>query len=74
MIGNVWEWTSDWYREGAGWTTSPAAPPDPSSPGYLKAVRGGSWDNHRDSLRISTRTGLSPASRQNFYVGFRCAR
>jgi formylglycine-generating enzyme required for sulfatase activity len=37
-------------------------------------VRGGSWDNHRISLRISARIGLSPASRQNYYVGFRCAR
>ena len=74
IIGNVWEWTGDWYREGAGWTTPPATPPDRSSPAYLKTVRGGSWDNRRDNLRISGRVGLSPGSRQNFYVGFRCAR
>jgi formylglycine-generating enzyme required for sulfatase activity len=74
MIGNVWEWTSDWFREGEGWTQAPAEPPPLRSATYLKTVRGGSWDSSAVSLRVSRRVGLSPADRQNLYVGFRCAR
>ncbi|HET7618837.1 MAG TPA: SUMF1/EgtB/PvdO family nonheme iron enzyme [Vicinamibacterales bacterium] len=74
MIGNVWEWTADWYREGEGWTVQPSTPPDRSSTAYLKTVRGGSWDNRRENVRISRRVGLSPDGRHNYYVGVRCAR
>jgi formylglycine-generating enzyme required for sulfatase activity len=73
MVGNVWEWTSDWFRTGDGWT-QPAAAPAAGSAAYLKTVRGGSWDSSAHSLRVSRRLGLSPADRHNLYVGFRCAR
>jgi formylglycine-generating enzyme required for sulfatase activity len=74
MTGNVWEWTSSWYREGQGWTDPPAAAPAPRSSADLRAVRGGSWDSSPQNLRISRRVGLSPADRHNLSVGFRCAR
>jgi formylglycine-generating enzyme required for sulfatase activity len=68
MIGNVWEWTSDWVQRGA------PPPAGPQSATFRKAVRGGSWINNPDSLRVDRRLGLSPAGRHNFYIGFRCAR
>jgi formylglycine-generating enzyme required for sulfatase activity len=68
MIGNVWEWTSDWHQRGA------PAPSGPESPYFRRAVRGGSWINNPESLRLDRRLGLSPAGRHNFYIGFRCAR
>jgi formylglycine-generating enzyme required for sulfatase activity len=74
MTGNVWEWTSSWYREGPGWIDPPSAAPAPGSSAYLRTVRGGSWDSTPQNLRTSRRTGLSPADRHNLYVGFRCAR
>jgi len=36
-------------------------------------VRGGSWNNNPQNLRVSNRNNNSPANRNN-NVGFRCAR
>ena len=74
MIGNVWEWTDDWYREGGGWTVATRNAPPAGSASDLKTVRGGSWDSARGNLRASRRLGLSPSQRFNLYVGFRCAQ
>ena len=62
MIGNVWEWTSDAFKQ-KEW------------PGYdMRVVRGGSWDNLPERARLNARFGLSRNGRHNIYVGFRCAR
>ncbi|MDQ3170640.1 MAG: formylglycine-generating enzyme family protein, partial [Acidobacteriota bacterium] len=62
MIGNVWEWTSELFRQ-KEW------------PGYdMRVVRGGSWDNLPERARLNARAGLSRNGRHNLYVGFRCAR
>jgi len=74
MTGNVWEWTSSWYREDAAWAEPRPQAPAPTSREYLKTIRGGSWDNTPPNLRVSRRVGLSPRGRHNLYVGFRCAR
>lgn len=74
MIGNVWEWTSSWYREDAAWAEPRLEPPPPDSDQFLKTIRGGSWDNTWGTLRVSRRIGLSPRGRHNLYVGIRCAR
>lgn len=74
VIGNVWEWTSSWYREGDGWTSPRAVEPAAGSAEYLKTVRGGSWDSAHENLRVSRRIGLPPADRHNMYVGFRCVQ
>jgi formylglycine-generating enzyme required for sulfatase activity/spore coat protein CotH len=72
MAGNVWEWTSDSYREAAAWESArDAADSDDAG---LKTIRGGSWDSTPPNLRVTRRLGLSASGRHNLYVGFRCAR
>ena len=74
MTGNVWEWTSGWYAREKGGSILQPRRRRPERAGYVRTVRGGSWDSSPQNLRISRRVGLSPADRHNLYVGFRCAR
>lgn len=70
-LGNLWEWTQDWYAADA---YRPAAVSDPTGPasGTQRVVRGGSWDNAPGLLRVSLRFGNEPAAR-SANNGFRCA-
>jgi formylglycine-generating enzyme required for sulfatase activity len=65
MLGNVWEWTADWYGPYA------AAAQGPPS-GKIRVLRGGSWGNGPSFVRASVRSGNEPENRSNV-VGFRCA-
>jgi serine/threonine protein kinase/formylglycine-generating enzyme required for sulfatase activity len=69
MLGNVWQWTSDWYADQLpGASVEPAAP---ASRQY-RALRGGSWTDSPWYLRVSNRNRYAPGYRSN-NIGFRCA-
>jgi formylglycine-generating enzyme required for sulfatase activity len=72
MLGNVWEWTNDWY--GAGYYKTLPAATDPQGPGDgpYKVLRGGAWNVNPQFVRLSDRDRLEPALRDNG-IGFRCA-
>src|SRR5277367_1326164 len=86
MAGDVWQWTSDWYRPdyyqqlvGAGKVTrNPTGPPssfDPAEPNQPKKVqRGGSFlctDQYCSRYMVGTR-GKGEADTGTNHLGFRC--
>lgn len=71
MLGNEWEWVSDWYSESYYQTTPYKNPLGPSF-GEKKVARGGSWNTGANNVRASNRYSDYPDSRGAYY-GFRCA-
>nr|XP_033341302.1 formylglycine-generating enzyme-like isoform X1 [Megalopta genalis] len=74
VIGNVWEWTSDWWTIDAakrGGSTNPTGPPD----GTDKVKKGGSYLCHESycfRYRCAARSQNTPDSSAG-NLGFRCA-
>lgn len=54
MSGSVWEWTSDWY-DAEYYRESPGRNPTGPAEGREKVLRGGSWTDCAEVLRVSFR-------------------
>ncbi|MFQ3621173.1 MAG: SUMF1/EgtB/PvdO family nonheme iron enzyme, partial [Spirochaetales bacterium] len=65
ILGNVWEWTEDWYAP-----YSNLFPGLGLDQGVEKVVRGGSFVNSLENLSVSTR-GSQPPNWCTPYLGFR---
>ncbi|MCX6625552.1 MAG: SUMF1/EgtB/PvdO family nonheme iron enzyme, partial [Acidobacteria bacterium] len=68
MLGNVWEWTADWYWSALSGGADPAGPAD----GRNKVLRGGSWWGRPSDARASARAYYHKLFRFSGY-GCRCA-
>jgi formylglycine-generating enzyme required for sulfatase activity len=68
MLGNVGEWTWDWY---GGYTSATKTDPTGVSSGINRVVRGGSWNSEAVDLRFSARGQLGPDVSSSRTVGFR---
>jgi len=70
--GNVWEWTADWYDQSYYQNRSSRNPKSPFN-GKHKVLRGGSFMDKVDGLRVTRRNWDLPSSKfKNF--GFRCVK
>jgi len=72
MIGNVWEWCSDWYSDNYYETTPRGNPKGPFT-GTHKILRGGTWYSSEEQVRITNRYFALPDIR-SFHIGFRCVQ
>lgn len=70
MHGNVWEWTSDFFRSYADQTKPDE---DDRQAGAPRVIRGGSWHNSARSCRSAKRFIITPVYR-NAILGFRLVR
>jgi formylglycine-generating enzyme required for sulfatase activity len=71
MLGNVWEWVSDWYGE-MYYQNSPTANPKGPDSGTAHVDRGGSWLKEDPAFTVSTRDNSGPDF-TSLNLGFRCA-
>lgn len=73
MLGNVWEWTQDCYRD--DWYDK-VQPSDPINEKYgcgRRVLRGGAWDSYAPFVRVSQRNPMSPLLGIH-NAGFRCVK
>jgi formylglycine-generating enzyme required for sulfatase activity len=68
MLGNVWQWTADWYGT---YRESPDRDPAGPASGTYRVLRGGAWDHNPRGEHASYRNWVDPGKR-NYTFGFRC--
>lgn len=71
MLGNVWQWTADWFDEHY-YSRRETRDPRGAALGTMRVLRGAAWDNVPSWVRASFRGRMVPDFRSSTY-GFRCA-
>lgn len=72
VIGNVWEWVSDWYAADY-YTRSPERNPRGPSRGALRVLRGGGWPTSDPKMLTCSYRHKVPPDTYSYSIGFRIA-
>jgi formylglycine-generating enzyme required for sulfatase activity len=78
MLGNVGEWTSDWWDNSwngssSYWAATPVTDPTGAASGSARVYRGGGWDNDASGSRAAYRYRIDPGG-TSYDLGFRPRR
>ena len=73
MMGNVWEWTMDWFSY-TYYKSSPAKNPKGPTRQSFRVIRGASWMIDEQYTRVTTRHGGMSDPTLSYWVGVRCAK
>jgi formylglycine-generating enzyme required for sulfatase activity len=73
MIGNVIEWTNDWYDSGY-YAFMPRVNPKGPDTGMYRSVRGGGWAEGRGEKLANYYRNFSDPETRSSTIGFRCAK
>jgi formylglycine-generating enzyme required for sulfatase activity len=71
VVGNVWEWASDWY---APYTPGAEVDPKGATSGSDRVLRGGAWNGSDPAWVRPTYRFKSPPTLRSHGIGFRCAK
>ena len=73
VVGNVWEWTADWYAPYTAATQTDPKGPEAEVDHDGRVIRGGAWNGAYPAwVRPTFRYHDDPAKR-SYGIGFRCA-
>ena len=73
IIGNVWEWTADVYKDELEGGNDPLNMSKEFANGCCRVIRGGGWMDDAKYLRSAYRNRYEPDNRDR-HVGFRLVR
>jgi formylglycine-generating enzyme required for sulfatase activity len=73
MIGNVWEWTSDWYSRDY-YSVSPRKNPKGPEAGMYKVFRGAAWIETDERVWMPSFRNYTDPVERSPSIGFRCAK
>jgi formylglycine-generating enzyme required for sulfatase activity/serine/threonine protein kinase len=71
IVGNVWEWVSDWY---AAYPNTELVDPAGPDSGEERVIRGGAWNGAYAAWVRPTFRYKDTASKRSYGIGFRCAK